>query len=204
MAPARFILVVGGYLCAVASCCAATRADHGRAFLAAALRQCRDALGGSVCCGGLGSWSGSSGSGCSVSEAPQWDIDGIDWPNRSLSRFVDAGALRWHVQRGGRGPTILLVHGTGSAAHSWRGLIPLLLDRFDVIAIDLPGHGFTQAPPEALVREQLSPRGMARQVSALLGQLDAKPVLAMGNSAGAWCWCGWRSTRALPPRRSSV
>jgi magnesium chelatase accessory protein len=120
-----------------------------------------------------------------VSEAPQWDIDGIDWPNRTLSRFVEAGALRWHVQRGGRGPTILLVHGTGSAVHSWRGLIPLLLDRFDVIAIDLPGHGFTQAPPEALVREQLSPCGMARLVSALLGQLDAKPVLAMGNSAGA-------------------
>jgi magnesium chelatase accessory protein len=26
-----------------------------------------------------------------------WDIDGLDWPNRQASRFVDAGGLRWHV-----------------------------------------------------------------------------------------------------------
>lgn len=117
--------------------------------------------------------------------APQWDVDGIDWPNREHSRFVQADGLRWHVQRAGRGPTLLLLHGTGSASHSWRGLLPLLVPYFDVIAPDLPGHGFTQAPLTHRVAAQMSPHGMAGAVSALLEAIDAKPALAVGNSAGA-------------------
>jgi len=120
-----------------------------------------------------------------MSDAPQWEIDGIDWPNREHSQFVVADGLRWHVQRAGRGPTILLLHGTGSASHSWRGLFPLLMPHFDVIAPDLPGHGFTQTPPSNRLAAQMSPHGMAQAVSALLDTLDAKPTLAVGNSAGA-------------------
>jgi len=119
-----------------------------------------------------------------MSEAPRWDIDGMDWPNREYSRFVQADGLRWHVQRAGHGPTLLLLHGTGSASHSWRGLLPLLMPYFDVIAPDLPGHGFTQAPLGHRVAAQMSPHGMAAAVSALLESIEAKPVLAVGNSAG--------------------
>ena len=119
-----------------------------------------------------------------MSEAPRWDIDGMDWPNREYSRFVQADGLRWHVQRAGHGPTLLLLHGTGSASHSWRGLLPLLMPYFDVIAPDLPGHGFTQAPLGHRVEAQMSPHGMAAAVSALLESIEAKPVLAVGNSAG--------------------
>jgi magnesium chelatase accessory protein len=108
----------------------------------------------------------------------------MDWPNREYSRFVQADGLRWHVQRAGHGPTLLLLHGTGSASHSWRGLLPLLMPYFDVIAPDLPGHGFTQAPLGHRVASQLSPHGMAAAVSALLESIEAKPVLAVGNSAG--------------------
>ncbi|NBS96895.1 MAG: alpha/beta fold hydrolase, partial [Betaproteobacteria bacterium] len=119
-----------------------------------------------------------------MSDAPRWEIDGIDWPNREYSRFVQADGLRWHVQRAGHGPTLLLLHGTGSASHSWRGLLPLLMPYFDVIAPDLPGHGFTQVPLGYRVAEQMSPHGMAAAVNALLNAIEAKPVLAVGNSAG--------------------
>ena len=44
-------------------------------------------------------------------------------------------------------PVILLLHGFPSASHMFRDLIPLLADRFRVIAPDLPGFGNTQAPP---------------------------------------------------------
>ena len=119
-----------------------------------------------------------------MSDAPRWEIDGIDWPNREYSRFVQADGLRWHVQRAGHGPTLLLLHGTGSASHSWRGLLPLLMPYFDVIAPDLPGHGFTQAPLGNRLAAQMSPHGMAAAVSALLEAIEAKPALAVGNSAG--------------------
>ncbi len=44
-------------------------------------------------------------------------------------------------------PVILLLHGFPSASHMFRDLIPLLADRFRLIAPDLPGFGQTKAPP---------------------------------------------------------
>lgn len=112
---------------------------------------------------------------------PVWERDGRDWPNREASRFVHAGGLRWHVQVMGEGPVILLIHGTGAATHSWRGLLPLLAPRFKVIAPDLPGHGFTERPPA----HRLSLPGMAGALWSLLQALDASPLLVVGHSAGA-------------------
>lgn len=44
-------------------------------------------------------------------------------------------------------PVILLLHGFPTASHMFRDLIPLLADRFRLIAPDLPGFGQTKAPP---------------------------------------------------------
>jgi magnesium chelatase accessory protein len=115
-------------------------------------------------------------------DSPRWEQDGGDWPNRAHSLFVQAGGLRWHVQRMGSGPVLLLVHGTGAATHSWRGLAPLLAAHFTVIAPDLPGHGFSAAPAQAA--DQSLPR-MAKGLAALLRALEATPALAVGHSAGA-------------------
>jgi len=116
-----------------------------------------------------------------MSPGLKWDVDGRDWPHREASRFVTAGGLRWHVQQMGAGPALLLVHGTGSATHSWRDLMPALARSFTVVAPDLPGHGFTEAPAPS----QLSLPGMATALSALLDTLRVSAVLAVGHSAGA-------------------
>ena len=112
---------------------------------------------------------------------PLWEREGLGWPNREASRFVQAGGIEWHVQVMGQGPVLLLVHGTGAATHSWRDLAPLLAEHFTVVAPDLPGHGFT----EALLYPRMSLPGMAAALSALLTQLNVKPALAAGHSAGA-------------------
>ena len=112
---------------------------------------------------------------------PDWNIEGRGWPNRAASRFVLAGSLRWHVQVMGAGPPMLLLHGSGAATHSWRDLAPLLSADFTVIAPDLPGHGFTQAP----IGDGASLPGMARSLRALLAALNLKPTAAVGHSAGA-------------------
>ena len=110
-----------------------------------------------------------------------WSPDGDDWPNRETSSFVEAAGLRWHVQQMGSGPVLLLLHGTGAATHSWRTLAPMLAWHFTVVAPDLPGHGFTQAPAP----ERLSLDAMAADLAALLDKLGHKPVLVAGHSAGA-------------------
>ena len=120
------------------------------------------------------------------------------WPNRDFSRFVRAGGLNWHVQVMGAGPPLLLIHGTGAATHSWRALAPLLAAEFTVVAPDLPGHGFTDAPAAA----RLSLPGMARSVQTLLWALDVRPAVVVGHSAGAailmrMCLDGQITPRAL-------
>lgn len=102
------------------------------------------------------------------------------WPNASASRFVDAAGLRWHVQVSGDGPTVLLLHGSGAANHSWRDISPRLSATCTVIAPDLPGHGFTSFPDNA----SLSLRGMTEHVRELLRVLDVRPTVMVGHSAG--------------------
>lgn len=116
---------------------------------------------------------------------PNWERDGRDWPNRAASRFVEAAGLRWHVQVMGSGPVALLLHGTGAATHSWARLAPRLAERFTVVALDLPGHGFSDLPSATA----MSLPGMAAGVSALLAELGLQPDLAAGHSAGAAVLC---------------
>jgi len=46
-------------------------------------------------------------------------------------------------------PTLLLLHGFPSSSHMFRALVPMLADAFHVVAPDLPGFGFSDAPPRA-------------------------------------------------------
>lgn len=123
----------------------------------------------------------------------QWARDGLDWPHREASRFVQAAGLRWHIQtfepppdrRDGPAPVALLIHGTGAATHSWRGVAPLLARHFNVLSLDLPGHGFTDMPAGGATSLQLSLPGMAQAIAALLLALGLQPALVVGHSAGA-------------------
>lgn len=118
-----------------------------------------------------------------------WALHGQAWPHREASEFIQAAGLRWHVQTFGEPgsalPCALLVHGTGASTHSWRGLAPLLAPHFNVLAVDLPGHGFTSMPEGGPTSLQLSLPGMAAALGDLLVQLGWKPALVVGHSAGA-------------------
>lgn len=126
-----------------------------------------------------------------------WQSDGKDWPNRALSRFVEAGGQRWHVQRTGKGEAMLLLHGTGASTHSWSGLLPLLSKQFDVLAMDLPGHAFTQN----LHRLDVSLSGMVCALTGLLAAEHFKPLVIIGHSAGAAIAVKLAPELAPPPRQ---
>ncbi|AOF80362.1 alpha/beta hydrolase family protein [Methyloversatilis sp. RAC08] len=129
-------------------------------------------------------------------KALDWTRDGGDWPNRTASRFVEAGGLRWHVQVAGDGPVLLLLHGTGAATHSWRALLPELATRYTVVAPDLPGHGFSATAAS----HRLTLQGIARALGGLLAALKAEPQVVAGHSAGAAIMLRMNIDGLLPAR----
>ena len=113
-----------------------------------------------------------------------------NWPLRELSNSVSAGQMEWHVQMAGAGltregaakPIALLLHGTGSSAHSWAELLPVLAKSYWVIAPDLPGHGFTISHQS----EQLSLTLITHKLAELLRALGVEQIDSIiGHSAGA-------------------
>jgi pimeloyl-ACP methyl ester carboxylesterase len=83
----------------------------------------------------------------------------------------------------GPAPVILLIHGLGDEADSWRHLIPLLSSEgFRVLALDLPGFGRSALPG------RISLKNHAAAVLRLIGALKIRPenhVFLVGNSLGA-------------------
>ena len=104
-----------------------------------------------------------------------------DWPHRDCSHRVQAAGLDWHVQIGGQGPLVVLLHGTGASVHSWAPMWPLLTPHVQVLAMDLPGHGFTRGADY----DRLDLASIAQQLDVLLEVLDiGVPMLVAGHSAG--------------------
>lgn len=86
--------------------------------------------------------------------------------------------------------TVILLHGLGDSANNWFRTIPLLSWRGDrVIAIDLPGHGYSPPHDE---RGFLSIREHSALVRALVERkVESERVALVGHSLG-----GWVATRA--------
>ena len=103
------------------------------------------------------------------------------WPLAETSRIVQSCGTRWHVQQTGSGPVLLLIHGTAASTHSFRELIPSLAKDFSVLAVDLPGHGYSTRLPDG----DMSLPAIARGIEGLLDTLGCRPRFIAGHSAGA-------------------
>ena len=64
-------------------------------------------------------------------------------------RSADTGGHRVFYREAGapQSPAVLLLHGFPTSSHMFRDLIPLLADRYRIVAPDLPGFGNTVSPP---------------------------------------------------------
>jgi magnesium chelatase accessory protein len=112
-----------------------------------------------------------------------WDRDSRGWPNRGWSRFAEVRPHRWHIQEAGAGsgPRLLFLHGAGASTHSWRDVLPRLVPGHHVMALDLPGQGFTRLGN----RMRCGLGAMAEDIAALLAAEGFRPDAIVGHSAGA-------------------
>lgn len=82
-----------------------------------------------------------------------------------------------------RNPTLVLVHGLGSAGTIWKTLVPQLVESFTVYAIDLPGHGDAPLRDD----EEMDPRSLAQAiVDYVANDLGVESMHVAGNSLGGW------------------
>jgi pimeloyl-ACP methyl ester carboxylesterase len=68
---------------------------------------------------------------------------------RYRTAHVDAIKIFYREAGDAKAPALLLLHGFPTSSHMFRGLLPLLCDRYRLVAPDLPGFGFTEAPDRA-------------------------------------------------------
>lgn len=102
------------------------------------------------------------------------------------SRFVvtEAGRLHYFEAAGtGHLPPVLLLHGIGSQASDLYLLTEQLRPRFrKVIALDLPGHGYSEVAVDKLPLAKVE-AGFMQAMDQLLAQ---EPAIVFGNSFGGW------------------
>jgi pimeloyl-ACP methyl ester carboxylesterase len=94
--------------------------------------------------------------------------------------LLEVRGFRCFYAEFGRGePATVLLHGWSGDSTDWTAQIPDLAERSRVIAIDLRGHGRSQATPDGYEAEEL-----AWDVIAVLDRLALKPADLIGHSLG--------------------
>jgi pimeloyl-ACP methyl ester carboxylesterase len=109
-----------------------------------------------------------------VSEPPR--LDGV------THRRLRARGVEFHCAEAGGGEDVVLcLHGWPQHWYEWRALMPALADRHRVLALDLRGFGWSEAPETGYEKEEL-----ASDVLAVLDELGLERVKLVGHDWGGW------------------
>lgn len=92
---------------------------------------------------------------------------------------AQVGDVQLHYVRGGEGEPVLLVHGWPSTWYEWHRVMPLLAERYDVIAVDLRGAGDSDKPLTGYDK-----RTLAIDLGRLIEGLALGPVHYVGHDIG--------------------
>ena len=94
---------------------------------------------------------------------------------------VDVDGLALNVERAGSGPPVVLLHGFTGAAAGWGPLVELLAPEFTTLAVDIVGHGQSDAPSDA---GRYGTRRCVDDLAALLRALGYERACWLGYSMG--------------------
>lgn len=84
-----------------------------------------------------------------------------------------------HYRREGAGPPLVLVHGVGASLASWDGVAEALRDRFEIVRMDLRGHG-----QSANIDGPFSIDGFAQDVITVMDEAGIDKASLAGFSLG--------------------
>jgi pimeloyl-ACP methyl ester carboxylesterase len=95
--------------------------------------------------------------------------------------FCHANGLKFHYQQAGQGPGVVLVHGVTGDLSIWFlcKAMQTLSTRYRVVAFDLRGHGYSDAPPD-----RYTSGDHAADLFALMDELEMDGATVVGHSFG--------------------
>lgn len=91
---------------------------------------------------------------------------------------IRIGRFDLRYVRKGQGPSVLLIHGLASSIYTWAEVIGPLSERFDVIALDLPGFGESSQPADLAFDDY------QKTLVGLMNALGVQKAHFAGNSMG--------------------
>ena len=95
------------------------------------------------------------------------------------SRTADINGVKLHYLTAGHGTPLILLHGYAETSLMWKPIIPLLAQRFTVIAPDLPGIGDSSIPAHGL-----DMKTAAISIHDLAKSLDVRRAEVVGHDIG--------------------
>jgi pimeloyl-ACP methyl ester carboxylesterase len=95
------------------------------------------------------------------------------------SQSAEVDGVKLHYLRAGRGPAVILLHGYTQTSRMWRPIMPLLAEKFTVIAPDLPGIGDSEIP-----KAGLDMKSAAISIHALVKSLGIEKARVVGHDIG--------------------
>src|SRR5207248_7642544 len=96
-----------------------------------------------------------------------------------VSRTAEINGQQVHYLYAGHGPAVLLLHGFAETSRMWRPLIPVLAEKFTVIAPDLPAIGDSSIP-----RDKIDMITSANRIHALVHSLGIEKARVVGHDIG--------------------
>jgi pimeloyl-ACP methyl ester carboxylesterase len=93
--------------------------------------------------------------------------------------IIPANGTRIHAVTGGDGPPLVLLHGFPQTWWEWRRVMPLLSERFSIVAVDLRGAGFSDCPLHGYDKVT-----MAQDVHEVMTALGHERYAACGHDIG--------------------
>src|SRR5882762_9044097 len=102
-------------------------------------------------------------------------------PETIASKTATVDGLQFHYLTAGNGPAVILLHGYTQTSRMWRPIIPLLAEKFTVIAPDLPGIGDSSIPANNSEIDMIT---AARRIHALVRALGSEKAKVVGHDIG--------------------
>jgi pimeloyl-ACP methyl ester carboxylesterase len=105
--------------------------------------------------------------------------------SKTRHRTVSVDGLNVFIRAAGdpARPTVLLLHGVPTSSHTFRNLMPLLADTAHLVAPDMPGFGFSDAPP--MDRYEYTFKNIADTFEALIDELGLERMFLYVHDYGA-------------------